>query len=106
MKKRIGPRLYDTDTSEMVADVGVGIMYRKKTRDREWFLLAGEHILPMTESEARAALGESSYIEKSPEPTMYHIRVDRETHERITSAARKEGISMAEVVRKMAENML
>ena len=105
MKKRIGSRNYNTETSELVSDVGIGILYRKRTRDREWFLVIGEDILPMTDPEARAVLGESSYHEKPPESKRIMIGVDRETHAKIATAAHKQGLPISEFMKKMAEEL-
>ena len=38
MKKRIGTKLYDTDTSELVCEYDMGKVYRKKTGDGEFFV--------------------------------------------------------------------
>lgn len=105
MKKRIGSKLYDTETSELIADVGVGILYRKKTREREWFLLSGKYILPMTDPEAKAALGEKSYLEKPPESKRIMIAVDRETHAKISAAAKKNGVPISEFMRSLANTL-
>ena len=105
MKKRIGSKLYDTETSELIADVGVGILYRKKTREREWFLLIDKHIEPLEDAQARALLGESSYHEKPPESKRIMIGVDRETHAKISRAAKKEGLPLSEFMRKIAMNL-
>ena len=105
MKKRIGSKLYDTETSELIADVGVGILYRKRTREREWFLLVGNYIEPVEDAQARALLGETAYIEKPTESKRIMIGVDRKTHEKIAKCAKKEGLPISEFVKKMAENI-
>lgn len=38
MKKRIGTKLYDTDTAELVCDYDLGKVYRKKTGNGEFFV--------------------------------------------------------------------
>ena len=105
MKKRIGSKLYDTETSEKIADVGIGILYRKKTRERSWFLLIGDSIEPMTDAEARAALGENTYYEKPPESKRIMIGVDRQTHAKIARAAKKEGLPISEFMREWAKEL-
>lgn len=105
MKKRIGTKLYDTDSSELVADVGVGILYRKKTREREWFLQIGQYIEPVEDERARALFGENVYHEKPPESKRIMIGVDRQTHAKIARAAKKEDLPISEFVKKMAENL-
>ena len=100
MKKRIGTKLYDTDTSERIADVGVGILYRKQTRGREWFLEIGDNIESLTEPEARALLGDTVRIER-PQSDAVMVRVDRETHNVIAQKAKMLGISMTEAIRRI-----
>ena len=106
MKKRIGTKLYDTDTSEMVADVGVGILYRKRTRKREWFLLIGDFIEPVDDRQARALLGEDVRIPKDEEPVTTTIRVDSETHRKIEARADAEGLPISKFVKKWADETL
>ena len=103
MKKRIGTKIYDTDSSELIADVGVGILYRKRTRFREWFLVVGKFIEPIEDAQARALLGKSAYHEKPPESKRIMIGVDRQTHAKIAQAAKKEGLPISEFMKKWAE---
>ena len=105
MKKRIGSKLYDTDSSELVADVGVGILYRKKTRERSWFLLIGKHIKPVDDEQAKELLGNNVYHEKPHETNRIMIGVDRQTHARIAKAAKKEGLPISEFMRKIARDL-
>lgn len=101
MKKRIGSRLYDTDKSELVADVGVGILYRKRTREREWFMLIGDIIEPLEGAEAFALLGKTAYREKPVDEKRIMIGVDRQTHAKISQLAKKDNLSIAEEVRRI-----
>ena len=105
MKKRIGSKLYDTDSSELVADVGVGILYRKKTREREWFLQVGNYIEPVDDEQAKELLGNNVYHEKPPESKRIMIGVDRQTHAKIARAAKKEGLPISEFMKKIAEEL-
>ena len=105
MKKRIGTKLYDTDTSEKVADVGVGILYRKRTRKREWFLLIGDYIEPIDDKQAKALLGDDVRIEKKPDTDSIMIRVDRVTHEKIAARAEKEGLSINKYLCKIMDTI-
>ena len=105
MKKRIGTKLYDTDTSEMVSDVGVGILYRKRTRKREWFLLIGDFIEPVDDRQAKALLGDDVRIEKKPDTDSIMIRVDRATHEKITNKAERAGLPISKFMRKIADEL-
>ena len=106
MKKRIGTKLYDTETSEQVADVGVGILYRKRTRKREWFLLIGDDIEPMDDKQARALLGENVRVPRQIDPDATTIRVDRETHAKIEARADAEGLPISKFMKKWAEETL
>ena len=89
MKKRIGSKLYDTETSELVCHIDGGQLYRKRTRDRECFAVMDDGtVQPMPD------------MTEKPEPLEYRVRVDKETYQRISDTAAAEGISMAQVVRK------
>lgn len=104
MKKRIGSKLFDTESSEFVADVGVGNLYRKQTRERGWFLVAGNDIEPLEEPQARALLGEHRYIEKPVDEKRIMIAVDRKTHAVIHDLAKKDCISMPDAVRNIVND--
>ena len=106
MKKRIGTKLYDTESAELIAGTIFGDVYRKRTRDREWFVVNGGHIIPMPDAEARSMLGENAYTEKEPDTNSIMVRVDRETHARIAAEAKARGIPIGEVIRRMAENLV
>lgn len=100
MKKRIGSKLYDTEKSELILESVFGKLYRKKKRDREWFLVNDNIILPMTDKEARAMLGENEYIEKPPDPYTW-LRVHRESRDKIAELAQKDGLSIIDEVKKI-----
>lgn len=109
MKKRIGTKVYDTESSELIADTIWGDIYRKKTRNREWFIVyrsPGGKIETLSDAEARAMLGESSYREKEPDTNSVMIRVDRETHAVIAKKAKEDGVSITEEMRRITKNML
>ena len=106
MKKRIGTKLYDTATAEFISETVFGNLYRKRTRDREWFLLNGDIIMPMSDAEIKAMLGEVSYREKEPDTGSIMIRVDRETHAVIARKAKEDGVSITEEMRRITKNML
>lgn len=105
MKKRIGTKLYDTDTSEMVSDVGVGILYRKRTRKREWFLVIGDHVESVDDKQAKALLGNPERYPKKPDLDSVMIRVDRATHNKIASRAEMEKLSITKFMKKWAETL-
>lgn len=105
MKKRIGSKLYDTETSEHISWTEIGDLFRKKTREREWFLVCGEDILPLKDKEARALLGENVYHEKPPKSVRIMIGVDRVTHEKIARAAKKKDMAISEFMREWAKEL-
>lgn len=105
MKKRIGTKLYDTATSEMIAYVGVGILYRKRTRKREWFLLIGDNIEPLDDKQAMLLLGEDVRAERKLDTDSVMIRVDRVTHNIIAKRAEKEGLSINKYLRKIVDTI-
>ncbi len=106
MRKRIGTKVYDTDTSELVCSVEGGQLYRKRTRNREWFAVMDDgSVRPLDVYDPKdALLMETGHVPPEPEPeskdTM--IRVDRETHAIIAAEARKRGVSITEMVRQMS----
>lgn len=103
MKKRIGTKLYDTESSELIADVGIGTLYRKRTRGREWFLLIGDDIDPVDDKQARALLGENVRVEK-PKPWTT-IWVDRETHTKIAEMAKRDHMTITEEVKRVFKSL-
>ena len=103
MRKRIGSKLYDTGTSELVKDVGVGVLYRKRTRDREWFLVIGGTIEPLNEDQARALLGEDVRVQAAPDNRIM-IAIDRETHMKISGVAKERGITIGDAVRELVKS--
>lgn len=105
MKKRIGSKLYDTETSELIADVGVGILYRKRTRKREWFLVIGDHVESVDDKQAKALLGNPEMYPKKPDLDSVMIRVDRATHNKIASRAAQENLSITKFMKKWAETL-
>lgn len=107
MKRRIGSRLYDTDSSELIAETDFGTIYRKRTRGREWFIRYHDPdmIEPLEDAEARAMLGESSYRDPEPESKRTWISIDRETHDRIARYAKARGLSIGEAVRTLTETI-
>jgi hypothetical protein len=94
MKKRIGSKLYDTETSELIRSIEGGQLYQKRTRDREWFAVMDDWtIRPMPE------------MTDKPEPTEYRVRIDRETYYRIAGKAKAENCSMSEVIRELVSEL-
>ena len=111
MKKRIGSKLYDTDTSELVCSIDGGQLYRKRTRDREWFAVFDDGtIRPLDVYDpldmALMETGRQVSDFDKPEPAEYRIRVDRETYNKIAEKANAEGIHMSELIRRIFKNVL
>ena len=108
MRKRIGTKIYDTETSELISKTPFREFYRKKTRDREWFMvLNGKRIVPITEEQAKAHLGEE-VVERQreyPEDATIMLRVDIPTHHKIERLARKEKMPIIKFMRKLADSL-
>lgn len=106
MRKRIGTKLYDTETSEFIANVGLGDIYRKRTRAREWFFVTSGTIEPVSERQARALLGENVYIEKPVDLSRIMIAIHRDTHEKIMKLADDDKLSIPDEVDKIVDAYL
>ena len=112
MKVRIGSRNYNTETSELVCRIDGGQLYRKRTRDREWFAVFDDGtVRPLDVYDPLdMLLMETGHLPaealEDPEPTYAdRIRVDPETHARIAAAAKDRGVSMAAIVRTLAQSL-
>lgn len=109
MKKRIGSKLYDTEKSELVCPVDGGQLYRKKTRDREWFAVMDDGTFRPLDvyNPDDVLLMETGHVPPDPKPESKDImiRVDRETHAVIAAEAKRQGITISEMVRQMAEKI-
>lgn len=109
IKKRIGSKLYDTNTSECLCTIEGGILFQKRTRDREYFAVMDDGTVRPLDvyNPFDMLLMETGYVPAEPEPESKDImvRVDRETHAKIAAEAKRLGISITEMVRRMAENI-
>ena len=112
MKKRIGSRNYDTDTSELICSIDGGRLYRKRSRDREWFAVMDDGTIRPLDvyNPLDVLLMETGRLPEGalddPEPAYAdRIRVDPETHARISAAAKAQGVSMAAIVRALAQSL-
>lgn len=111
MKKRIGSRIYDTETSELICRIDGGQLYRKKTRDREWFAAFDSgQIRPLDPYDpSDMLLMETGHLPadllENPEPQEYRIRIDQDTYNRIAAASKSRSCSMAEVVRQLSQTL-
>ena len=99
MKKRIGTRMYDTESSELISENGDEKIYRKRSRGGEFFRVIAGAIFPMSDDEVRA-LG---FEEKSDKPTT--IWVDRETHDIFMKEAKKKRISISQQLKDIAKQL-
>ncbi len=111
MKKRIGSRIYDTDTAEYIAAIDGGQLYRKRTRDREWFAVMEDGtIRPLDPyNPMDMLLMETGHLPaealEEPEPQEFRVRIDQDTYNRIAAASKKRSCSMAEVVRQLSQTL-
>ena len=109
MKTRIGSRNYNTDTAELIGPVCGGDLYRKRTRNHEYFLVTESEncrlITPLEDKAALSLLGKDAGTLHTPEPIEGRVRVDLDTHARIAAAAKREGVSMSEIVRRLAQSL-
>lgn len=105
MKKRIGSRLYDTETSEPVCGIEGGQLFRKRSRDREWFAVMNDGtVRPLDVYDPiDVLLMETGKLPDGalddPDPISDKIRVDPETYQRVHAAARSAGVSMGRIIR-------
>lgn len=105
MKKRIGSRIYDTDTSELVCSIEGGQLYQKRSRGREWFAVMDDGtIRPLDVYDPIDRLlmetGHGLPDLDKPEPQEYRVRVDSDTYHQIADRAKSDGCSMSQVVKK------
>ena len=102
MKKRIGSKLYDTDTAELVCGVDGGQLYRKKTRGREWFAVFDDGTVKPLDvyDPLDRLLMETGHLPKMDEPASdsVMVRVDRETHAKIANVAKTRGQSITKTI--------
>ena len=94
MKKRIGTRIYDTETADLIHEAGGVRVYRKQTRGRECFAEIGGELHPLTETEA------SQYC-RPAEPKTYFVRLDHDSHAKLAEIAKSEHCTMSEAARKI-----
>lgn len=105
MKVRIGSRNYNTETSELVCRIDGGQLYRKRTRDREWFAVFDDGtVRPLDVYDPLDMLlmetGKLPVDLTKAEPKEYRVRLDAETYDLVSEAAESEGVSMSQIVRR------
>ena len=107
MKKRIGTKLYDTEKSELVCPIEGGQLYRKRTRNREWFAVMDDGTVKTMDmyNPFDVLLMETgkSFIPDEEPPASTMIRVDRETHDILAAEADRIGCPISELVRDNAK---
>lgn len=111
MRKRIGSRIYDTESSELVCSIEGGQLYQKRSRGREWFAVMDDGtVRPLDVYDPLDRLlmetGKLPEDLTKPEPAEYRVRVDPETYEIISKAAESEGVPMSQIVRRAVRNEL
>ena len=112
IKKRIGSKLYDTTTSECLGEIEGGILFQKRSRDREFFAVMDDGTirpLDVYDPDDRLLM-ETGHLPADalddPKPAYAdRIRVDPETHARIAAAAKARGVSMAAIVRDLSQTL-
>ena len=107
MKKRIGSKLYDTETSELICRIDGGQLYRKRSREREWFAVYDDgRIRPLDVSRPQDVLLMKTgnlpddAFDYVPQGVM--VRVDPETLAILKQKAAERGISVSALVREFA----
>ena len=105
IKKRIGSKLYDTNTSECLCTIDGGILFQKRTRDREYFAVMDDGtIRPLDVYNPMDMLlmetGKLPADLTKAEPKEYRVRLDAETYDLVSEAAESEGVSMSQIVRR------
>ena len=102
MKKRIGSKLYDTDTTPHIAVNNNGdVLYQKQTREREVFIVRGDEIIPLTLAEA-FDLFPGAVIAAQPTGTSgYQVRVDKDTHAKLREMADERKTTISNIVKEL-----
>lgn len=109
MKKRLGSKIYDTDTAELVCPIDGGQLYRKRTRDREWFAVFEDGTIRPLDvyNPADVLLMETGHLPDDafddPDPTGKNVRLDPETWSILTAASKAEGIPVTGLVRRAVQ---
>lgn len=108
MKKRIGSKLYDTETAEYLCAIDGGQLYQKRTRDREYFAVMDDGTVKPLDAynPLDMLLMETGRIPERQQSDHVMVRVDRETHNVIAGLAKADGLSITEEMRKIVKNMV
>lgn len=115
MKKRIGTKIYDTETSECCKVTENGRLFRKRTRDKEYFFAySNGDIVPLTDEDIRdleanlvtAQLGDLFASQKATGSSGYQVRVDKQTHDKLRKASKEQGVTISTVVKELVADHL
>lgn len=115
MKKRIGTKLFDTETSECCKVTESGRLYRKKTRDRGFFFVYNNgDVVPLTDEDISALesnfntaqLGNLFASQKATGSSGYQVRVDKQTHDKLRKASKEQGVTISTVVKELVADHL
>ena len=103
MKKRVGTKLYDTDSSEFLGGTEWGELYRKRTRNGGLFVVTSKGvIIPVSPEKAK------EWMDIDVEPTGssgYLVRVDKETHAKLRMTAEKRGTAISKIVKELVAKL-
>lgn len=109
VKKRIGSKLYDTDTAELLCSIDGGQLYQKRTRDREFFAVMDDGtVRPLDVYDPiDRLLMETGHLptEVWEEPRSVMVRVDPDTHAILKAKAKAEGRTITQLMRQIAETL-
>ena len=109
VKKRIGSKLYDTNTSECLCTIDGGILFQKRTRDREYFAVMDDGtVRPLDVYDPiDRLLMETGHLpnEVWEEPRSVMVRVDPDTHAILKAKAKAEGRTITQLMRQIAETL-
>ena len=104
MKKRVGSKLYDTETSEFIKDTVFGKLYRKKTRSREFFMVYNDgNCAVMPDEEAQYWVDEP-ISPKATGSSGYMVRIDKDVHEKIEKIGDIKQLSNSGVIRQLVDD--
>ena len=106
MKKRIGTKLYDTDTAVLlIPEINLYRTQRKQT----YFYFDGIEINPIEHSEAERLLkqyGLDSYLKhKSSTKGQSHIAVPAASADRLSAYCRRHNVTQTEVIKNYIDSL-
>ena len=108
MKKRISTKLYNTDTADLVCEKDGVILYQKKAKGRELFIVDEHGIKPVSTEQALAVFPDakiSQRVNGAVGTFGYHVRVSKDTYEKLLKVANDKNISIANVIAMLSEKL-